>query len=275
MNEYEIRGFYRPHFFSIYLNGSFDIEFQNLSQEDLGTFVHEYTHYLQNVTTIFGLKNSIFFFNYLYQVKKYINKSNELTIPLQNIPFSQVIMNGKSVFDKYYGTVESSNPNYDSIKIILKKISKNGSSYTTVNFNFIKDDRVVKEIELGNLSVKEGMARLVQLHYDTKAHHPTIPYKCVELLAEIVNPEILADKRKLIALCLVALNSQNCALTLYKLLNEVKAQPELNGLEIYKKFNLEKIIVHNGENISCQDYLLQTINQFKETLNGSIILLVV
>lgn len=269
-NEYELRGFYKPHFFSIFLNGEFDIEFQNLQKNDLGTFVHEYTHYLQNITTIFGLKNSIFYFHYLYQVKRHISESKELTVPIEDIPFSNGILKGKSVFDRYYGTKKSFSPEYEKIKVYLKDYMDNDRPYKMVNFDLLKGEKVIETIELGNLSVKEGMARLCQLNYDDEVNHPTFPYKGVELLCEILNPELLEDKRKLIALCILALNSQNSALTLYELLIEVRTEPKLNGLEIYQKYIVERWIEHKGNKISIQDFLLSTINEFKETLTGSI-----
>lgn len=269
-NEYELRGFYKPHFFSIFLNGEFDIEFQNLKKNDLGTFVHEYTHYLQNITTIFGLKNSIFYFHYLYEVKKHINESQQLTVPIKEIPFSNDILQGKAIFNRYYGTKKSFSPEYDDIKFYIKEEVDNGRKYKIVCFDLVKGNKHIETIELGNLCVKEGMARLCQLNYDDQVSHPTFPYKSVELLCDILNPELLKDRRKLIALCILALNSQNSALTLYELLIEVRTEPELNGIEIYEKYIVERWIVHNEEKISIQDFLLTTINEFKRTLEGSI-----
>ncbi|WP_299556965.1 hypothetical protein [Seonamhaeicola sp.] len=269
-NEYELRGFYKPHFFSIFLNGEFDIEFQNLQKNDLGTFVHEYTHYFQNITTVFGLKNSIFFFHYLYEVKKHINKSKNLTVPIKKIPFSDGILQGKAIFDRYYGTKKIFSPEYDNIKVYLKENADNDRPYKMVHFDLVKGKKTIETIELGNLCVKEGMARLCQLNYDDEVNHPTFPYKSVELLCEILNPELLEDRRKLIAICILALNSQNSALTLYELLIEVRTEPELNGLEIYQKYIVERWIVHKEKKISIQDFLLSTIYEFKETLAGSI-----
>ena len=145
-NEYELRGFYKPHFFSIFLNGEFDIEFQNLQKNDLGTFVHEYTHYLQNITTIFGLKNSILYFHHLYEVKKHINESKNLTVPIEEIPFSNRISQGKAVFDRYYGTKNSLSPEYDQIKVYLKENVDNERTYRMVYFDLVKGQKVIKTI---------------------------------------------------------------------------------------------------------------------------------
>lgn len=47
--EKELRGFYRTGCFHIYLAGSFEKDLSLLSQKDLGTFLHEYIHFLQNI----------------------------------------------------------------------------------------------------------------------------------------------------------------------------------------------------------------------------------
>jgi hypothetical protein len=268
--EYETRGFYKPHFFSLYINGNFNSDLNLLSQQNLGTFVHEYTHYLQNITTIFGLRNSIFYFRYIYEVKKYIAENENLNIPLEDIPFSESLLIGKTVFDKFYGSNKTFSPEYDDLKFYIKEHTNNNSPYKTVNFDLINKGEKVETITLGNLSVKEGMARLCQSIFDNDVEHPTFPYKSVEILCGILNPQLLEDKRKLIALCLLALNSQNSALTLYELLLETRTVPELNGIELYQKFTSERWVIQSGKKISIKDFLLNSIKEFKEVLSGSI-----
>ncbi len=268
--EYETRGFYKPSFFSIFINGGFDMNFENMIQKDLGTFVHEYIHYLQNITTIFGLRNSIFYFSYLFEVKKYLYENSNIKLPLKDIPFSEHILKGQAVFKKYHGEINNPNPYYDKTTISLKNVDKQDKSDKIVNINLYVNEVKTEEVVIGNLSIKEGMARLYQLIYDPDVEHPTFPYKSVEILCETLNPELLEDKRKLIALCILALNSQNSAYTLYQLLIEVRAHNELEGRDIYAKYMNERWIVNSGKKISIQKFLIDSIKKFKEKLNGSI-----
>ena len=53
--EKELRGYYRTGCFHIYLRGSFDQDLEKMSHEDLSTFTHEYVHYLQNISTLYGI----------------------------------------------------------------------------------------------------------------------------------------------------------------------------------------------------------------------------
>ena len=57
--EKALRGFYRTGCFHIYLAGSFDKNLAMMSQEDLGTFLHEYVHFLQNISTPYGIFEAV------------------------------------------------------------------------------------------------------------------------------------------------------------------------------------------------------------------------
>lgn len=71
MEYYEIyeeseRGSYTPGFFQIKLSFPFDMkDLSSLSIQDLGTFAHEYIHYLQNTSTPFGLWQAMVYYQYI------------------------------------------------------------------------------------------------------------------------------------------------------------------------------------------------------------------
>ena len=53
--EKALRGYYRTGCFHIYLAGYFDPDLTKMSKADLGTFLHEYVHFLQNISTPYGI----------------------------------------------------------------------------------------------------------------------------------------------------------------------------------------------------------------------------
>lgn len=268
MSEYELRGIYKPHFFSIFINGHYDPDLTKLSTQNLGTFAHEYIHYLQNLTTIFGLRNSVFYFKYLYEVKTHISKNSELKLPLkdEDLEFPNTLLKGKQAFDQFYGTKEIFSPTYNDVKVYLKELPKSNQKIPCLEL--LMNGKVVETVEVGNLCVKEGMAHLFQSFYDPKVEHTTFPYKAVEILCKQLRPELLHDKRKLIAACLMALNSQNSGLTLYEII--LNAQTELTGIELYKKLLSEHIVIHNSKEITVKEFLLNSIEEFRTALSNSI-----
>ena len=77
------RGTYSTNFFSIFINGDFQPNLNQLGKKDLGTFAHEYLHYIQNLTTIYGLRNGIFHFQLLKEVKEFLKSTSKIDLPLK------------------------------------------------------------------------------------------------------------------------------------------------------------------------------------------------
>lgn len=269
--EYELRGFYRPHFFSLFINAEFYGDLSDLTQTDLGTFVHEYVHYLQNVTTIFGLRNSLFYFNYLYEVKRYIVDNESLKIPLNEIPFSKAIIKGNDLFQLSYGTSKTFSPDYDKAEVYIGKNSRNDTVIENVCINLFLHDTKTETIIIGSNCVKEGMAHLYQKLFDENVKSDSFPYQSVEILCGLIYPELLDDKRKLITLCLISLNSQNSGLTLFQLLHKAKGDKDLNGIDLYKKYSEELTVYNGNKEISVMEFLIASLSKFEETLSASLV----
>ena len=79
-----IAGSYQPGFLQIKLTHSFDGGLGRFSQKDLGTFLHEYVHFLQNISTPWGLYMSMVQYQTLANTYAYIQgASQEIELPLQ------------------------------------------------------------------------------------------------------------------------------------------------------------------------------------------------
>ena len=79
-----IAGSFQPGFLQIKLTHSFDGGLGRFSQKDLGTFLHEYVHFLQNISTPWGLYMSMVQYQTLANTYAYIQgASQEIELPLQ------------------------------------------------------------------------------------------------------------------------------------------------------------------------------------------------
>ena len=268
-DNYIARGFYRTNFFSLYIHGNFNEDYSTMSREDLGTFVHEYIHYLQNITTTFGLRNNIFYYNKLFEVKKHIYENHHLELPLV-VAYSEKIRKGQTAFSLCSGTNSVKIQDYDDINIYIKTHQKDNVTIDLVNIELIFRGQKVETIIFGNTCVKESMAFLYQQYFDNKAQSDLIPYQAVELLCKVINPELLEDKRKIITLCTIALNSQNSGLTFYDLIQKSREDNNLNGVELYKKYLSELNIIEANKTILCKDFLIKSIDEFREVLSASL-----
>lgn len=269
-NEYALRGMYKPSFFYIFLNGDFDKNYSNMSDKDMGTFVHEYVHYLQNITTLFGQNNSILFLNYIYEFRNHIATHEGISIPLVDIPIPEFIKRNKVMFDLCSGTLETYTQNYDDVKVRIGKQIKEDISIDSVFLDFYLNGELVNTLIVGSHCVKESMAYIFQRFFDETVDLPVTPYKTVEILCKIINPTLLEDKRKIISLCILALNSQNVGFVLYHLILRAKDDSKLNGAELYKKYQETTYTKVENEVLSLKALYIRTIKNFLQILNSSL-----
>lgn len=60
MDELIERGsYYHTSFFQIFLQGRYNEDLSLLNTTDLGLFVHEYIHYIQNIGTTWGIYSAL------------------------------------------------------------------------------------------------------------------------------------------------------------------------------------------------------------------------
>ena len=70
------QGHYEKGTFFIYLNSRFDKNL-NMRNDELGHFLHEYTHFLQNIATPFGIKEScVIYKRILNTIKDYATNNH-------------------------------------------------------------------------------------------------------------------------------------------------------------------------------------------------------
>jgi len=245
-------GIYRPSFFSIHLNTDEELQdLKKLSPKVLSTLIHELVHFIQDITTTYGLMNIV----HTVQMQKAINNTifkSDLKVferPIKisdyetteiNVELLALYVGSSSLICREFRSIESIElekndciPGYEevcSVKINVRKGS------IPCSFNF------------GAECILEGMAHLVEQQFLNEVDHPQFPYFIVENLAEFIYPEFARSKIALIFLCDIALNSFHPGLIFYNLLLDMKKQsfiPNSQG----ELFNF------------CQKYSFQSENQ--------------
>lgn len=264
----ELRGYYKPSFFYMYLKGDYKTDIGQLSIKDQGTFIHEYIHYIQNIATFWGLYCSIVRYQELIEIKAHLIESDELTIPLA-IQYSEDLKrkiarvnsgNGLLKFDEH----NSWNIDVDHIIGIQKK--HNGISEIIILTVKFKDSRTEK-IELGAHIIKESMAAMYQSLIDEKVEHDDIPYNLIKILCDQHFSNISADTEKLICICYSSLFSMSPASELISLLEIASANPALDGMDIFTEFiDTRTITSPKGNKYSVVHYFDILVRGFRKAL---------
>lgn len=267
-----LRGYYKPSFFYIFLEGSFNIDVGLLSPKDRGTLVHEYIHYIQNISTYWGLYSSIVRYHELMEFKSYLIATDNIEIPIKleysetlKVKIDRVIFgNGRSNFP--YG--KSWNIDLSkNIEIEKNRLNLHGHNVEKIVLTAHFDDGRVEPIDLGAHIIKESMAALYQSLVDVDAKHSDIPYNLVQILCNQHFPNISNDIEKLICICYTSLFSMSPGSELISLMEWASKNPHLDGMTIFTEFvDTTTIIDRHGERHKIEQYFDTLIDGFKDSL---------
>lgn len=236
-------GVYNPAFFKIQINTDEDIVPQNLSGQNLSTFIHEYTHFIQDFTTIKGLENIYLVYDILseYCHQIYDNNTNFITLPL-NIQINHEYM--MQIRNESWGTNDKINQinNINSVKTTTVKFDQNAIAQQSglANFNKIilnvDSDKGNIPLEFGTLAIMEGMSHLMETFLNPKyvTNAPDYPYNIAQKFAQHICPNITNEM--IFALCDIALQTSVPGYSFYSMLLDIQKDNINNADNIYEKF---------------------------------------
>lgn len=245
--------YYRPSFFNMKIDLPIDLQNLNeIPEGAMGLYFHEYIHYIQDISTIYGLMNISTINFYIQSCAHYLSKNKDLKNFKVPLVLEDVVEKG---VETNYGLINFSlrpiylgspiNPKSRIIKdfrynIIDFKLN-DGIIIQKVNILFKSDEDIVRELEFGGNHVTEGMAYLCeqQNFSDILPLADEYPYNVIEKIVEIIYPEIIEEKILLIALCDMSLMTYHPGLSFVRLVEFIKQEQFINETteidEIYDK----------------------------------------
>lgn len=236
-----VAGSYLPAFFEMELNTDDAIDINHLKRDQWSTFLHEYIHFLQDITTMYGLYNIYAIGEYMRSAADYIKA---LPIgPFEQIDFSESNLNlMKSQIDLHCATIgerDKSKQFIDTIKIIdigedKKKITKNPV--------ILSIDSIILYTNKGNLhfgarEIMESMAYTIQrVCYRDTPEHDDFPYMTAYKVAAFYDTEFARDPKKLVALCEMSLMTSNPGMLFVTAMKDFQSKSvDVNGIFDYFK----------------------------------------
>lgn len=270
---------YTPGFMQIHLTVPFNGIFKDMVDvHHQGSFLHEYVHFLQNLTTPWGLYTSMVQYSVLVDTYAYIQRETDIKIPLI-IDFDEKkrevmeiirVGNGHNPFNCLIGSRHINR----TIPIVwhrkLKKIGDKQYPYLVLD---VPCDDAIKSIEFGAYMIKESMAAMYQMQFDPTATHDDndLPYNIVKIIAEQSYPNIASDEKKLIAICYLSLFSLSPAEVLFEQLDYANTNPQLSGIELLERFvNESQICVNDNDYINVVDFYDDISRRFETVLQKNL-----
>lgn len=273
--EASLRGFYANSFFHIYTEGDFNVDVSKIATaKDKGTALHEYTHYIQNIGTLWGLYCSMFNYDMILQFKKEIINSQDIKRPFV-FPLTESLEKQKRFVKHGNGTMGYPKWNLkddEAIDYILTPFDVDGKKEVRVEVSFTLIDGTKETVQLGAHIIKESMSTMMQSLLDPNAKHYDVPYNFVFKLAAMHFENTSKDIRKLICCCHASLFSMSPGNTLMELLSEAEQAPQLNGFQLFDRFiHTKEIVTGRGERKTMLVFFNDMVDGFKYKLGNNLV----
>ncbi|MCQ5075141.1 MAG: hypothetical protein ACLSUG_04530 [Alistipes shahii] len=273
-----IAGSYKPSFMQIELTHSFKDGFKDFSTQQLGVFLHEYIHYLQNISTPFGLFMSMVQYNTIAKTyeqiqlsKKVIELPFKASIPELDRQWNIINIGcGTYPFNNEYSLQCQIIDRSKSIIIHRRQEVIGDKQFPKISLDISFRDGTTRSIDLGAIIINESMAAMYQMIIDPTATHPNndFPYNLIKIICEQHFPAIADDDRKLISICYISLFSMSPAEELFNQLHKASHNQELSGIELFNDFIQNSRISDNlGRVMNIPDFMDFIIEKFKSILS--------
>lgn len=231
------------------------------------TFLHEYIHFLQNVTTTTGLQDSIQWIEYIKHVNWSVrhDSSPEFQTPFQLDNSSNVKVN-RDLMAIYRGAGEK----YDTPKVKYRGYFVDEVPATDMNGGTVKVKRYVvnyldidttteRSYHFGYRCIKEYVAHAVQVQFQKDKVHPDIPYLLCEQIIQAECPHLPHDPRLMIAFCDACLMHYHPAEIFFETLRRMKSNNDSpsNALEIFR-YTYDQVSFQLGNRVETVSSLFES-----------------
>ena len=228
-----LKCYYRPSFFHMKIDLPVDLgNLNEITDATFGLYLHEYIHFVQDISTIYGLMN-ISTINYYIQYcahKIYNDNKKSFEVPISLVEKPDVKDYGVSNFNLrpiYIGSpIKEKSKSISNFSYSLEQFEYEPSKFIEkVIIQFVDDNTGNKRnLEFGGNQVTEGMAYLCEQfhHSEILPDADAYPYKIVEEIVSYEYPEIVENKVLLITICDAALMSYHPGLSFIRIIKHLK-----------------------------------------------------
>lgn len=259
---------YETNHLHMYVDDNIDLEnLGNMSLSAYATFVHEYIHYIQHITSLYGIRMSDMYNRVFAKYRDYIRNNDIINIPLKLWEKDKEIHQFICHFNKIEGN-KTTDFNVSDIEIDEREISIAEKEKTAVWIGcYDYDNNKAEEhgFQFGHRCIVEGMAHAIQSIINCEINHAIIPYHAVELIIGKTLPDIVQDKKKIAAICLCALLWDNPGFGFFQVLELIKSHPNWDGKELYKSIVQDYAVSYNGQQMPYY----RLLQLFSNDLKGS------
>lgn len=271
--EHDLLGSYRTGCFHIFLRGLFDENLEDMSLEDLGTFTHEYIHYLQNISTPYGIFEANTRHQAAIECFQQLETKDEIELPFEPTYTNELqerlkwlaVMNGDRIPDE--GCSDVIDESY-RITFGFEDYIGDYRKGRRVRVTFRTKAGEIKTRYIGALDIKEGMAVAYQSLLGDNSPHPDIPYNILYVLCKQHFPSVYVDKKKFISICYTSLFDLSPASLFISLCLDDRADGSKNGFQIFNEFVWKTPVKNFSGQVNVPYFFNSMVDKFKQSIKG-------
>lgn len=245
---------------------------------ELGTFVHEYVHFLQNISTPWGLYESMRLYERISSCIEQLSKEKEEFV---YAPIAEEYEGKHDHILKILHYGRGSDKDDQGLSVYNLKIADQSDfshhrkskdignhKIPIVILEFNTNNYGRRSILLGAWAIKESMAAMIQKRIDpsSESRHADIPYSLIQRYAKDRYPNIAADEDKLIAICYASLFSMSPAESFIDLASFANDNPALSTDQILHK-HFSSSIKFNGNSVRFENFCADLSSRYNDIIS--------
>lgn len=254
-------GFYRPSFFKMQVNHTDDLADLNILSDIVSAiYLHEYIHFLQDITTTNGFANISTVVDYIKYVNETVIKGTSRTFIVPVIPNPSQTGFSFELKKEYVGsTNDVSIATIQSVSRETKIIAHR--NLDTIKINYVDSNGNQCSHYFGSHCIVESMAYLVEnsIYPNVIPNAYDFPYKTAQKVIEHEYPNFLHNPLNALALCDASLGVFNPGEFFFTMLTKMKTESYLPATpEAVYKYCASNISFNFKEATNLNQLLLST-----------------
>lgn len=216
-----------------------DLTPAKMSMKDFSVWLHEYVHFIQDLSTYYGLNSLYVECEYIRECVSLLRSNTKRAIPIDKDLLSHQTKVNKEIIKQTWGySFPQDNLNIRGVKIIPKELDC-GRIVSTIEL--VTDS--TEKVYFGAHCITESMAYIVERLCCPHGYvnSPQYPYEAAEKVTEFIVPGMAKDLSVVLALCDMSLQYSNPGKVFLNSLYEIKNKKLVIGKaeDVYDHFYQE------------------------------------
>lgn len=257
---------YKTNHFHMFVDDEVSIpDVDKMTDGAFGTLIHEYVHYIQHITTLFGIRTCSMFHKISILYRAYISEHDRIELPLDLCTKDEYIKHYLEYYKNVSGT-KSFGCNVDAVDISpndIEEAKKNRTAVKIACYDFANNAIYEDKVYFGYICIMESMAHCIQHLFCNDLNHAPIPYCSAELILKEIYPQISTDNRLIASICYCALHWDNPGVGFFEVVEILRHNPEWNGIQLYQHIAQDYSVRYKGKPMPRYRLVQEFLNDFK------------